>query len=165
MRLWKKIKNDKRAVYYFLQMFTSLFAALLIPFLFGVSTHTSESDRFLHFPSFFLCILISFCLVCLLQYKKSLLIIVAAIVIYFIYFLEETNNNWRKASVAVTSLLQIAHDNAGKGQLYIVNLPDEIDGAFVFRSGLREALLLQKLDTGAVTIVNQLKRDSLVNLP
>lgn len=164
-RLWKKIKNDKRALYFFLQMLASLFAALLIPFLFGVSTHTSESDRFLHFPSFFLCILISFCLVCLLEYRRSLLVVVAAIIIYFVYFLEETNNNWRKASVAVTSLLQIAHDNAGKAKLYIVNLPDEVDGAFVFRSGLREALLLQKLDTASIIIVNQVKRDTLLTLP
>lgn len=165
MKLWKKLVNDRKAKLYFLQILAFLFIALLIPCLFGVSTHTTESDRFLHFPSFFACMLISFCLVCLLQYRRSLPIVVAAIVMYFIYCVQETNNNWRKASVAVTSLLQIAREHAGKGELYVVNLPDEIDGAFVFRSGLPEALLLHQLDTASVTIVNQVKRDTLLTLP
>jgi protein O-mannosyl-transferase len=164
-RLWKKAANDKKGRLYFLQMLAFLLVALLIPFLFGVSTHTSESDRFLHFPSFFFCILVSFCLVYLLQYRRSLAVIVTGIVIYFICFVEITNYNWRKASVAVSSLLQIAREQSGKGKLYVVNLPDEVDGAFIFRSGLREALLLHKLDTASVTIVNQMKRDTQLTLP
>lgn len=164
-RLWKKGSNDKKGMYYFLQMMAFLLIALLIPFLFGVSTHTSESDRFLHFPSFFFCILVSFCLVYLLQFTRSLPLIVTGIVIYFICFVEITNYNWRKASVAVSSLLQMAHDQLGKGKLYVVNLPDEVDGAFVFRSGLPEALIVHKIDTASVVIVNQVKRDTLLTLP
>ncbi|THU32937.1 hypothetical protein FAM09_26165 [Niastella caeni] len=164
-RLWKKMEGNRKELFFFLQMLGLLFIALLIPFLFGVSTHTSESDRFLHFPSFFFCILVSFCLVNLLHNKRSFAVIVSGIVIYNICFLETTNYNWTRASRAVSTLLQIAHDQAGKGKLYIVNLPDEINGAYIFRSGLPQALILHKLDTASVRIVNQVKRDSLLVLP
>ncbi|HEX6432319.1 MAG TPA: hypothetical protein VF008_31720, partial [Niastella sp.] len=165
VRLWKKFGNDRTATGYLLAMLGSLFIALLIPFLFGISTHTSESDRFLHFPSFFFCILISFCLVNLLLNRRSLPVVIAGIVTYNICFLEITNYNWHKASVAVSTLLKMANNQAGKGKLYVVNLPDEIDGAYVFRSGLKEALLVHMLDTASVKIVNQVKRDSVLLLP
>jgi hypothetical protein len=44
-------------------------------------------------------------------------------------------------------------------------LPGEIDGAYVFRVGFKDALLLHKLDISSVIVVNQAKRDTLLKWP
>jgi hypothetical protein len=165
LRLWQTIKKDKPAAKFFLQMLAFLLIALLVPFYLGVSTHTSESDRFLHFPSFFFCVLLSFILTNLLPRKPALPVAVIGCMAYFIFFLQVTNNNWRKASAAVRNLLSTIEEHDQRGKLYIINLPDEIDGAFVFRIGLQEAMDIYKVKNDSLQVVNQVKRDSLIDSP
>lgn len=166
IRVWKKVGKDKQAILFFLYQIALLLIALLLPFYFGVSTHTSESDRFLHFPSFFLCSILSFCVVSLLYGKRLLPVVVFALLAYHVYFLQVTVHNWDKASVAIRSLFDVIRKNcADNRKTYVVNLPEEIDGAFVFREGFREALQINRVDISMVRVINKMKRDSLVTLP
>lgn len=164
-RLWKALKNDRQALFFLLALFALLCIASLIPFVFGVSTHTSESDRFLHFPSFFLCGLIAFGLINLLYKKRALYWAVAGILLYQIVCLEITLTNWRKASETVTGLIDNIKKRAPGKKMYIINLPEEIEGAYVFRAGFTDALLLHRLDTTGIIVVNRLKRDTLLLWP
>ncbi len=164
-RLWKALKNDRQALFFLLALFALLCIASLIPFVFGVSTHTSESDRFLHFPSFFLCGLIAFGLINLLYKKRALYWAVAGILLYQIVCLEITLTNWRKASETVTGLIDNIKKRAPGKKMYIINLPEEIEGAYVFRAGFTDALLLHRLDTTGIIVVNRLKRDTLLQWP
>lgn len=163
--LWKRIKRDRQAVVFFSSQLAFFLIASLIPFLFGVSTHTSESDRLLHFPSFFFCSLLAFGLINLLYNKRMVWWIVVGIVAYQLICLQLTLMNWRKASSAVTGILALVKEHAREGKVYIVNLPGEIDGAYVFRVGFKDALLLHKLDISSVIVVNQAKRDTLLKWP
>src|SRR5690606_15126504 len=117
------------------------------PFVFGVSTNTSESDRLLYFPSAFLCSLLAFLLLHLLYGKKWMRWVVGAVLVYNILFLEQNNQNWRHASDAVTSLLKTIKDNPLQGKIFVVNLPDQWDGAYLFRIGFKEALIVTGIDT------------------
>lgn len=162
---WKSIRTHKPSILYFFQLSAMLLVALLLPFLFGVSTHTSESERFLYFPSFFFCTLIAFIVINLFYQRRALPIVVLLITGYHIYFLQTTLQHWRKASGAVTEILSIVRAHTGPGKLYIVNMPDEIEGAFVFRTGFPEALRVYNIDASHVTVINHTSRNSLVSIP
>lgn len=43
-------------------------------------------------------------------------------------------------------------------EIVVINLPDELEGAFVFRNGFYKALLLNGIDTGRVVVNNYLTR-------
>jgi hypothetical protein len=131
--------------------------SLLIPIAFGVSTRTSEGDRLLYFPSCFICMLLS--AVILETFRKIRLRFVwfSCLSIYFLCFLELNNMRWVKASEAAESILD-AVLTRGKHDVFLINVPDELEGAFVFRNGFVKALEINKTDTSKVKIVNYLRR-------
>ena len=47
----------------------------------------------------------------------------------------------------------------------MIDLPEEKDGAFVFRSGLEDALIINGVNSNNVKIVNLLERDEMLKLP
>ncbi|MDF2189776.1 hypothetical protein [Paraflavitalea sp. CAU 1676] len=163
--VWKRLKFEKTSVSYFLSLIAFFLVASLIPFLFGVSTHTSESDRFLHFPSFFLCALIAFVLIVFFYQKPWLRWVTVVIILYQLFYLQLSLVHWKKASGAVNELLSLTKQYSSEGKVYVINLPEEIEGAYVFRAGFQDALLLNRQDTASIVIVNQAKRDELRSWP
>lgn len=164
-RALKKVRDTAGAKTFFYTVAVFFIVAMIIPAVAAVSTRTSESDRFLHFPSFFYCMLLAFILINLFRYTQWLVVITLLITGYHIYFLEKNNQNWQKASAAVTEILYSVTSSSGKQGVYVVNLPGEIDGAFVFRRGFKEALQLNGANDRAIVVVNQLTRDDELQLP
>jgi hypothetical protein len=161
-----KKNKDNPLIKSFFSVLTILLAiTLIIPTFAGVSTKTSESDRFLYTPSLFFCCWLSFMLTDLIVTQRRLLLILTLVVIYNLFFLEKTNLNWRKASGFTRNILATIIKEKNSKKIYLINLPTEWNGAFIFRQGLREALLLNKIDTSSVIIVNQLKWRQMINLP
>ena len=132
--------------------------SLLIPIAFGVSTRTSESDRLLYFPSCFICMLLISSILQIFRNTAVRLIWFSGVSIYFLCFLEINNMRWVKASGAAESILKTVR-NSGPKHVILINVPDELEGAFVFRNGLIKALEINKADTSKVKIMNYLKRD------
>lgn len=130
--------------------------AMAIPVFFGISTRTTEGDRLLYFPSVFLAIFIANWLFLL---KKRIFrnFVLSAIALYFLFFLFSNNRRWEKASHASDSIISEVKNNNNK-EIVIINLPDELEGAFVFRNGFYKALLLNGIDTGRVVVNNYLTR-------
>jgi hypothetical protein len=48
--------------------------------------------------------------------------------------------------------------NKGSKNVVLINVPDELEGAFVFRNGLIKALEVNNIDTSQVKVVNYLTR-------
>lgn len=164
IKFWKKTAGNKSSRAHFLYLGAALILSLLLPFMTGLSTNTSESDRFLYVPSFFFCAMGAFLLLHLL-YNRYLIALVAVILVYNIVFLTLNNLNWRKASAAVTGIIDIVKQKRATGNLYIVNMPDQIDGAYVFRVGFTDALLVNQLDTASVKLVNAVEMRDLEKIP
>jgi hypothetical protein len=150
---------------YFGALFFLLSVGCIMPVLSAVSTKTSESDRLLYFPSFFLCCGISFLLVNLVKAGHWLTGAVVVLLTYNVFFLEENNRNWGKASESVREILAVIGARGSAGKIFVVNLPDERDGAFIFRLGLPDALLIRGMDTSRLVIVNHLTRDRSLVMP
>ncbi|MEO5997863.1 MAG: hypothetical protein ABIN89_14050 [Chitinophagaceae bacterium] len=160
IKLRKRIYNK----YFTLRLLSMFGCALVVPFLFAVSTRTSEGDRLLYFPSFFLCCYISFLLVRCIKKKSIRQIVFFCILLYNIVFLQLNNLNWFRAGVATHSIMQILKSDAVTNKIFIANLPNEINGAYIFRTGFKEALLINRIDTTKVVVLNRLSKEVSITL-
>lgn len=155
VKLYKKYSFVQLTVYSKLMVAFSL--SMAIPMLFGISTRTSESDRLLYFPSVFLCMLLSFLLIALLQSKIKRLLTFSALTIYFLLCLTYNILNWEKASQLAKAIFDSIEQSKNK-EIIVINMPDEVEGAFVFRNGFFKAISLNGLDTSKIHVNNYLTR-------
>jgi hypothetical protein len=70
-----------------------------------------------------------------------------------------------RASDITKDILQTIKSQDQSKQIFIINLPDELDGAFIFRLGLKEALVINDMDPSKITVINQLKWKDMIALP
>lgn len=162
--LFNKIRRNRLYVKVYLAIVVSLIISMLLPGAFGVSTKSSDGDRLLYFPSFFLCLLISYFLFTLVKRRALLASAAAVLLIFSGYFLWESNNRWNAASAAADDILNAAR-KGGSNARVLVNLPEDIGGAFVFRNGFKKALVINRIDTGKVTVINYLDWPSYCKAP
>jgi hypothetical protein len=165
LRFLKKNGQNVFLKSYLLRLFLLLALSCVAPVVSGISTRTSEGDRLLYLPSFFLCCGISFLLVNLVRERKVMLPIVAVLISYNVWHLEKNNRNWIKASVITRDIVKVIRSQDPAKKVFVVNLPAELNGAFIFRLGLPEAMLMEGMDTSKLVIVNLLKREQILDLP
>ena len=126
--------------------------ASLIAVVGGVSTRTSESDRFLYLPSAFLCMLLTL----MVDGIPSRTLPRAAFYAVFIacYFqLRSGMLNWRTASETIERIIADTPAPPQGGRLLVLNLPSDHRGAYIFRHGYPEALLLSGRDAAQVVVI------------
>ena len=93
--------------------------------------------------------------------------VVGLILVYEVFFVEAGNRNWIKAARTTRGVLaEVSGAMAGGGgkKVFVVNLPDEYEGAYIFRMGLQDALLMEGVDTAGLVIVSHLRREVEVTL-
>ena len=130
-----------------------LFAVLILllviasiqPVLGGVSTRTSESDRFLYLPSVFICMLAGL-LVLSIPQRIVRMLFFGVLLITSTLALRINHAHWRSASATTTRILAELPDPPAESLLFVSGLPDNDHGAFIFRNGFREAVWLSGRD-------------------
>ncbi len=137
-----------------------LLVSCALPVLGSVSTQTSESDRFLYMPSAFLACVIAIAIMRLLQ-SAVRWIVFSVLVAGSLFFLRRNEQNWTMASDITRQVLADLRSLQGEGELGVTGLPDEHDGAFIFRHGFEEALLLQGFDTAQVRKLDGMTREKM----
>jgi hypothetical protein len=141
-----------------------LVISCIVPLVGGVSTRTSESDRLLYFPSVFVCMTWAFVIVFQVTHKNLQRLLIFSTIVYNLFFLELNNLNWRKASSVTSSIVEKANEetrSGNSGRIFFVNIPDEIEGAYVFRMGFSDAMKLYGLDLNRFVDVNYLSRNEM----
>ena len=129
-------------------------AASLVPVLpLSIAVATPESERLIYMASAFASLLF----VCFLAAAIGRAWLVAAIVLVCsvgnILALTRINRNWQEASAITQSTLSTfadairAHGRVGSA-VYVLNAPDNVKGAYIFRRGFHEALRLAAPDQG-----------------
>jgi hypothetical protein len=143
--------QENRALFYFLLV--GWLVSMLVAFSFPVSTKTSESDRLLYLPSMFLCSIFAYAIVVFL---RSLIIRGGVVVLYCsagALGIFQNASHWQIASKQTLEIIASVARYAEKGKnVYVINLPDQVQGAFVFRNGFYPALLLNKVDTTGIRL-------------
>lgn len=140
-------------------LFTSLFLiASLVAVLGGVSTRTSESDRFLFMPSAFLCVIVA----SLVQGLRSVAVRAGAFAVLLLlwgYWLLQGQRNWLQASSLVKRIIAETPPAPESGRLIVQGLPGDVRGAYVFRHGFVEALDMR--GKGAARVMVQQEGDAI----
>jgi len=139
---WRTRKSEPQ-IRRFALLFVALFGiASIIAIVGGVSTRTSESDRFLYLPSAFMCMLVAMCL----DGMRSKVLargLIAVVALSWIMLLRNSMGNWRIASETITRIISETPDPPSNGRLLVINLPGDYKGAYIFRHGFREAQMLR----------------------
>lgn len=139
----------------------SLIVSCIIPFLTGVSIQTSESDRMLYFPSVFVCLIVAYLIIYKMKNNWLQWFSTISLFIYFLFFLEINNSHWKKASELTSYVLGKMNDvtrSDKKDRIFFLNIPEELEGAYVFRQGFSSALKLYGYDSSRFAVVNYLSR-------
>jgi hypothetical protein len=139
---WRVPKTDYRP----LLLLALCFAAALAPILpLSIAVATPESERLIYMASAFASLLLVWFLGAALRRPA----LVATIVLLFaagnLVALTRVNGNWQDASAITRSALSsIAEAMRADGRpgatVYVINAPDNVNGAYIFRRGFHEAL-------------------------
>lgn len=145
---------------------TMLSTACLVGITTGVSTRTTESDRFLYMPSVFLCAIAALLIQRMPERRR--LIFSLSLIGLSTFALHRSMGPWRMASTIIrTSIADLPPAPAGH-RLFIIGVPGDTAGAFIFRHGFQEGLLMAGRDTSGMVPVGAMpmprRGDSIVSL-
>lgn len=125
------------------------FLVSLIPVLnWRISIGDTQNERFLYFPSVFICLLLV--LGVFIVFKRELLrnTLIGLLLILHIVFLYQSNTNWKAAGNVSRGILHSFAKNVKENavdvskKIFILNLPDNLNGAYIMRNGFYESLHL-----------------------
>lgn len=160
--LLRQMRNDRNKRLITLALLALVVVACGTGIIGGVSTRTSESDRFLYLPSVFLCLLVSMALFALprpgLRFGAVLALSVGGA-----SEMRQNHANWTAASGTITQIIRATPEAPILGHLFVHGLPGDHNGAFIFRHGFHEALLFAGRDTSRVMRADTLWRNKADN--
>jgi hypothetical protein len=128
----------------------------LVPVLpMTISIATTESERFVYLPTAFSCILMVWAFASVL--KPRAVAIVACLLAIGVHALEleQANARWRASGALARSILDSyaalvrEHDPRGTMPVLVLNLPDNVSGAYIYRNGFLSSLAMFKPDLPA----------------
>lgn len=155
--LMKNRKDRNRVLAIAIFLTGMIFLSMIVGILFPVSTRTSEGDRLLYFPSIFVCLLLSYSLHELITSKKMRAGSIGICFLFYMICLQTNNFNWLKADKITKGILNEIGSTIQKKQTHLFFcIPAEHKGAYVFRNGFYDALLIKGIDTTGVRLVNVL---------
>jgi len=138
--LQKKYYREIPHIFYFLLI---VLIVLLLPVInLGFSIVDSEGERFIYLPSVFFSILIVTFLDFIVRNIKYFMVSSVCILMFYGISLYWINHNWKIAGEISNSVLLSIKTLGKADRLVIINLPDNIKGAFIYRNGIREAIRL-----------------------
>jgi hypothetical protein len=148
----------RRKLWSWLVLEISFLLVLLPAVALGVSTRTSEGDRLLYFPSCLLCLLGGAVVTLLLAGRRGWWLACGGYAAASVVFIMGNNRRWVFASRTAESTLALVRRPPSPMPVVLVNAPDEWEGAFIFRNGFNQALVVNGIDTSEVVVTHFLTR-------
>lgn len=127
----------------FLWLLVALFLAALAPAInLRIEVFTTQGERFLYLPSVFSSLALA---VVVLRpargSRRRAALLIALVLSLYAFALWRTNAHWREtARLSRDTLAQLVRLAEGGGDVLVLNLPDNFEGAHLFRNGVPEAL-------------------------
>jgi LPXTG-motif cell wall-anchored protein len=150
--LLRRTKNDPANRNLLLALAVMIVVACGIGIIGGVSTRTSESDRFLYLPSAFLCLLLAFT-VSALGKGKARISAIGVLTMLSLVAMRRNHVNWIEASRTIERIVEATPEPPANARLLVHGLPGDAQGAFIFRHGYREALEFNGRDASHIRVV------------
>ncbi len=121
----------------------SMFILSLIPVIgMPISLTDSQSDRYAYLPSIFLIILVVLFIKTVFRKKRYSIVLLTIITSLYSYALVQANVNWKIAGTISQDIVNklVGYDKCD--HLFVINIPDNLNGAYIFRNGLDYAIPL-----------------------
>lgn len=159
----KKFKNDTDFLRILQMAVGGIIFSISIAMFFGVSTRTTEGDRLLYFPAVFYSMLLSFIILHFISSIKIIAAVFILLIFYQISFNIIHQQNWIRASEYASKFINEISSRPQR-PLYIVNVPSDYKGAYIFRNCLSEALEQHGVNSQGIVIVDHMEynNDSLI---
>ncbi len=140
--LWRpQAKVERTGLGWLLSCSFVVFAILTLPALsLPVSTMTTVAERFIYLPSTFAIILAVAALRLIFPSGRRFRLVVCGLVTIFSVQVMVANRPWRQASEATQTIVAAVLEKEPVGKTYLLGVPDNIRGGFVFRNGIQAAL-------------------------
>ncbi len=117
------------------------FACCLLPFInLRLNVFDTQGERYLYLPSVFFSIALAYVLVQFGSRFKLRLAVFACVLIFYAATLWLANARWASTARLAQSLLSDITRQATRERIVVLNAPDNLKGAFLFRNGLEDAL-------------------------
>jgi protein O-mannosyl-transferase len=115
----------------------------LLPMLpLSVSLGGSDGERFLYWPSALFCAFAVLLLSLAIRNQRWVLVLCAAFAIGSAVTLFRMDEGWRAAGALCRAIIASGVEQCPAESLLVVNLPDKVQGAYVFRNGFQPALTI-----------------------
>jgi hypothetical protein len=121
----------------------ALFLVCLLPTInLRVDVYTTQGERYLYLPSAFAALFVAFALA-RIRRRELALAALACLLVFYAATLRQTNRIWRQASALSRSIVEdIGAGTSDGATVYVLNAPDTLRGAHLYRNGLAEAVAL-----------------------
>ncbi|WP_315816836.1 hypothetical protein [Paraflavitalea speifideaquila] len=106
----------------------------------------------------------AFMLLVLINRNAYRWVIIGVLTIVSVFLIVQNNNRWSKASDLTKEVQKIINQD-DKKQVVLINLPEELEGAFVFRNGFLQSLVINGVDTSRVMVSHYLNRLEYLAMP
>jgi hypothetical protein len=129
------LKNKSTPLLFFaLLIAVSSFIAYLPALVFGISSHSSESERYIYFSSVFAIMFLALSISLLQNEQARNFVFITGCCIYA-FFLFTTINNYAQGGKFSKDYLKILSSEQGNaGQIFLVDQPSQYKGALLFRA-------------------------------
>ena len=110
----------------------------------AISKTNTEGERLLYLPSVFFVGALAWFLGLALRSPRTRLLVSATVVVVQAVSLFNANLSWQAAGGVCQSVLRSLHAHQPRDRVCVVNLPDNLRGAYVFRNGFQQAVHLMQ---------------------
>lgn len=138
--LWQCVRHRHKTVALAIIYLT---IATYISFLPGlnlnVDTVSTDGERFVYFGSVFAAIALALVFISILKTPVKIIAIYACLLLFWGVSLYNSDRNWAVAGNISESVVASLEQFSDRDRVFIVNAPDNLNGAFVLRGGLTSA--------------------------
>jgi hypothetical protein len=135
---FKLFKTNKKIFTFSVLLIILIFSGCFPASLFGISSHNSESERYVYFSSVFAIMLLAVLITVFIHSNPLLIVIVLILGIVYGVSLFKTISYYNKAgSFAKKYLSVINKKQLKKDNVFLLNLPSQFHGALIFRANSR----------------------------
>ena len=130
--------------------------ASLVPVLpLTISLTSTESERFVYLPSVFSCIFLVWAIKATIRYRPAAIACCVAAIAVHSVALVRANGKWQESGALTRSIVDsfaqrvLEQGSTKPAGIFILNLPDNVRGAYVFRNGFYPAVRLVRPETAS----------------
>ena len=127
----------------FLLLMWLLFLCSLLPAInLRINVYDTQGERFLYLSSIFFALALGYLIEKLFANKKLRLAFLSCLLLFYFVALRKTNGEWNETAQLSRNIINEIVNQSNRETILLLNAPDNLRGAHLFRNGLDDALRL-----------------------